>query len=372
MVRCRALVAVLLVGSLAACGTTSDSTTDTDAVATAGPSTGPPDVAGDGDTTPGVLRRGGEGHWVTELQQELIRHGFPVVADGTFGPATEAAVRAFQDANGLTVDGVVGPRTWAALVAPATTTSSASSTSSRPEPLVLRSDGLGVVSFDDPADEALATLTAELGAPDSDAASEPDCVLAVDQTRTVSWESLGLSVRFTDWPGGYDLPPAPLQFATWTVSSASTAGVGLATSDGIGVGSTASEVRALPNSSPAIPDVTRWGFAISDGQGTVNGDLGWSVNLPYYSFDEQFVIELQRALNEQGADVAVDGVVGTATTDALIDVATRRGITGFSIQPNHDSIELTPEVLELFWLLGLPPDDAPVTRMWAGDPDTCG
>jgi peptidoglycan hydrolase-like protein with peptidoglycan-binding domain len=35
--------------------------------------------------------------------------------EGNFGPATKAAVQAFQKKKGLKVDGIVGPNTWAAL-----------------------------------------------------------------------------------------------------------------------------------------------------------------------------------------------------------------------------------------------------------------
>jgi peptidoglycan hydrolase-like protein with peptidoglycan-binding domain len=38
-----------------------------------------------------------------------------LVVDGVFGPATEAAVKEFQQGAGLVVDGTVGPQTWAAL-----------------------------------------------------------------------------------------------------------------------------------------------------------------------------------------------------------------------------------------------------------------
>jgi hypothetical protein len=66
----------------------------------------------------GVKLQRGEGDpaLVEELQQALSEAGYdPGAADGNFGRRTEAAVAAFQEANGLSVDGRVGPETASAL-----------------------------------------------------------------------------------------------------------------------------------------------------------------------------------------------------------------------------------------------------------------
>jgi peptidoglycan hydrolase-like protein with peptidoglycan-binding domain len=70
-----------------------------------------------GSTTRPVLRRGDRGEDVVYLQNLLREHGYSLTADGIFGGLTESHVRSFQSRNGLTVDGIVGQNTWAALEA---------------------------------------------------------------------------------------------------------------------------------------------------------------------------------------------------------------------------------------------------------------
>lgn len=57
-----------------------------------------------------TLRRGDRSDLVKEIQKKV-----GVDTDGAFGAGTEAAVRQFQRDKGMVPDGIVGPKTWAAL-----------------------------------------------------------------------------------------------------------------------------------------------------------------------------------------------------------------------------------------------------------------
>lgn len=70
------------------------------------------------EIAPRTLRKGDSGTDVKKLQEALLREGYDLGsygADGKFGSETLSAVRAFQHDNGLTPDGIVGPKTLAAL-----------------------------------------------------------------------------------------------------------------------------------------------------------------------------------------------------------------------------------------------------------------
>lgn len=65
-----------------------------------------------------VLRKGSKGYYVGYVQEKLNSLGYNCGAvDKDFGSNTKLAVEDFQSRNGLTVDGVVGPKTWQKLLA---------------------------------------------------------------------------------------------------------------------------------------------------------------------------------------------------------------------------------------------------------------
>ena len=67
------------------------------------------------DDGPATLEITARGAAVRRLQRLLREAGYRLKEDGLFGQATLAAVRAFQEANGLEADGIVGPLTRSAL-----------------------------------------------------------------------------------------------------------------------------------------------------------------------------------------------------------------------------------------------------------------
>lgn len=110
------------------------------------------------ETNRPILRKGGRGAFVTDLQDQLFELGFFAgKVDGIFGVRTEAAVLAFQASAGLATDGVVGSMTWRALTA----------TQPMPERDVeerdLRADGSRTIAEADKAEAEIAKAEVWLG-----------------------------------------------------------------------------------------------------------------------------------------------------------------------------------------------------------------
>ena len=64
-----------------------------------------------------VLKRGSEGAAVKTMQLLLMRYGHDVLSEyGSVGDKTETALKAYQKANDLEVDGKCGEKTWDALI----------------------------------------------------------------------------------------------------------------------------------------------------------------------------------------------------------------------------------------------------------------
>ena len=94
-------------------------------------------AAGADVTTPYAMRIGfaSEGPAVTQIQDRLRQTGYYRDAvDGKFGYLTFLAVKAFQAANSLQVDGIVGPQTWTKLLGSAAPAPVPTDTPSAPLP----------------------------------------------------------------------------------------------------------------------------------------------------------------------------------------------------------------------------------------------
>ena len=78
-----------------------------------------------------LSKYGSRGDEVTQIQTKLKRWGYyNGNIDGIYGSQTQEAVRYFQRKNGLTVDGIAGPKTLAAMGITSSSSSSSSSNTS--------------------------------------------------------------------------------------------------------------------------------------------------------------------------------------------------------------------------------------------------
>jgi hypothetical protein len=114
---------VIGVGIARVVGDGDDAAPGTTAGATAQTETAAPGETETATTEPAVtvpddvtLQRGDKGDEVMQLQEALVALGYDVgEPDGSFGPATEEAVKTFQADAGLEADGVAGPATLSAI-----------------------------------------------------------------------------------------------------------------------------------------------------------------------------------------------------------------------------------------------------------------
>ena len=63
-----------------------------------------------------LVKSGRTGELARTAQYLLRQRGFDIAADGIVGPITDAAIRDFQKAENLAVDGIIGNQTWPQLI----------------------------------------------------------------------------------------------------------------------------------------------------------------------------------------------------------------------------------------------------------------
>ncbi|MFF0288037.1 N-acetylmuramoyl-L-alanine amidase [Streptomyces sp. NPDC005262] len=98
----------------------SGNSTDVSGGSASGSSSGSSD--GLGFASYSLLQSGASGAQVTVVQQLLTTQGFTAgAADGSFGATTLTAVKAYQTTRGLPAGGIVGPKTWTALLSAGST-----------------------------------------------------------------------------------------------------------------------------------------------------------------------------------------------------------------------------------------------------------
>ncbi|MCE5343552.1 MAG: peptidoglycan-binding protein [Eubacteriales bacterium] len=251
-------------------------------------------------TNPNTLEYGDSGDKVTALQTALVKLGYSTNGiDGRFGAGTRKAVTAFQEANGLTADGLAGSQTQTLIYSKAAAVDSGNSDSNSESSSDSNTDS------GSSSDSAAFTRTLRKGYTGSDVKSV--------QTQL---KSLGYYTYTVDGVYGSGTMASVSAFQKKNNLSV----------DGL-VG--AKTYAKLFSSNAVASDASSSG---SDSSSDSTGDSGSSdsgttyVSLSLGSSGDE-VKALQKALKALGYNVVVDGDFGSLTKTAIVQFQTLNGLT---------------------------------------------
>ncbi|MFA5058639.1 MAG: peptidoglycan-binding protein, partial [Opitutaceae bacterium] len=288
-------------------------------------------------TQSSLLKAGATGSNISDVQKFLADRGYdPGNVDGRFGDKTAAAVKDFQRANGLEVDGIIGPQTMGAMVASGFGTGNAATpqltnANALPRPLAFAPEA--ATTFTPSSVPTKADLASYIATAAADRNIDPTTALTVAQheglnsltTASDGWQSLvrNNGVRETSY--------GPFQ---------------LKVGNG-GLGDVFSQTTGLDPSNPltayaqvdfALDHAARngWGSwygakaaGIEDRQGLDNAEplnTGELPQLPAPPTREQQIRTVQQQLTDSGFPVEIDGVYGPHTARAVRDFQTAAGL----------------------------------------------
>jgi hypothetical protein len=233
---------------------------------------------------------------------------------------------------------------------------------------ILRPDGIGPFGFGSAADEVEVWLTDQLGSPDAAVVESGQGgwpLMSCADRRFAYWADAGLTVGFTDLnsidTSGLvpDCDTGP-HLAGWYIIVGDVPWfapdhggnipppetLSLTTAEGIGLGSSAGDLReAYPTATFGEQDIDTYNPAVFRVPDTMWGRVEWNE-----------ASDIQKALNEHGANLVVDGILGPRTVAALVEFQTSHGITENGAVGPRTLAELDVSV----------PDDAPIVYLAAG------
>lgn len=318
---------------------------------------------------------------VAAMQTALNGHGAELDVDGVWGPASKAAWLAFLSDHG--VDSPALAAEWPPWLTPdigralglppddivvaTLEPRPAVQPAATDAPLaILRDDGLGRFDFGEPANELVDELTAMIGPPGEDTSYTPDGPGPFDhlplgywashELRIVSWREFDLRLVLSDIglvEGDWTPTPGTLTLVSWATASPR-----LSFSDGVGVGSLLSELQAQ------VQEIDDGTFDVCE---TEYDPASFSDTPPLWrglrgTTDWDWISDLQQALNERGASLAVDGEYGPDTRAAVSALEQQIGI-------HHVDGLVDPMVTDSLSLD--PPINARIVSLAAGYPGSC-